>query len=247
MLTSRWGGMFFSLLTCGYVLTQAPQIARCQTEAQNKVSVLKKPTVVETREALSSEFPNATVQRDTEFGIVRKLRGKVAVRGAKTPSEAAQLFLKKYKRLFTNTPKFDEFRQIHEVKSLTGTSLSFARHHVGLPVIDDLLSIFIGKGMNVLQINNNITPIKTPLEAGSLWLVEKGKAVQTALTGMDAQQNPVEQPAAILSVVVLNGVALAAWKVTFKTRKPAASWQVLVDAKSNQVLAKRNVALYSSK
>lgn len=247
MLTSKWGGVFFSLLTCGYVLAQTTQIACCQSEAQNKVSVLNKPSAVETGKTLSCEFPNATVQRDTEFGIVRQLRGKVAVRGAKTPSEAAQLFLKKYKRLFTNTPKFDEFRQIHEAKSLTGTSISFARHHAGLPVIDDLLSIFIGKGMNILQINNNITPIKTRLEAGSVFSVEKGQAVQIALTVMDEQQTPVEPPAGILSVAVLNGVAVAVWKVTFKTRKPAASWQVLVDAKSNQVIAKRNVALYSSK
>lgn len=246
MLTSTWGGVFLLLMACGHVLAGTPQIARSQVEVQNTGALPKTQSAIETTTELSREFRNATVQWDAEFRIVRQLRGRVSVLGGKVPSEAAQLFLKKHKRQFTNSPRFDEFRQISEKRSLTGTSLGFARYHAGLPVIDDLLSIFIGKRMTILQINNNFTPIRTPLESGPL-PVAKARAVAMALTAIGEQQTPVEQPAAILSVVVSNGVAVAVWKVTFKTRTPAAAWRVVVNAKSNQVIAKRNVALYSSK
>lgn len=243
MVTSRLGSAVPFLLTLGFLILQT---AYSQTQVRTAIPVLKQQPAVQIAKELSREFPNATIQTDAEFGIVKQLSGRVAVPAAKTPSEAAQLFLTKYKRYFSNTPRFDEFRQIHEVKSLTGTSLGFARLHAGFPVIDDLLSVFVDKRMTIIQINNSFTPIRKPLQATPL-RVNKAHAVQTALTALGEQQYVVAQPAAVLSVVVLNEMAVAVWKVTFKTRKPAASWQVLVDAKSNQVIAKRNVAVYSSK
>lgn len=226
MVTGIKGSVVSLLLTVGFLMS--PQ------------------TTVQISKDLSHEFPNATIQTYTEFGIVKHLAGRVVVAGASTPSEAAQLFLTRYKNFFTNTPAFDEFRQIHEVKSLTGTSLGFARIHAGYPVVDDLLSLTVDKQMAITQINNSFTPIRKPLQANSL-TIDKAHAVQTAVTALAEPQAVADQPAAVLSVAVVNESAVAVWKVTFKTRKPPASWQILVDANSNDVVAKRNVAVYSSK
>lgn len=237
------GGVFILFLAFGSLMTQ---IGSGQAQVPNTSSVLEQRSSSQTARELTREFPNIHLQRDAVFGIIKQLSGRVTIRGAVTPSEAAQLFLSKYKKEFTNTPEFDEFRLTHEAKSQTGTSLTFTRLHAGFPVIDDLLSMFIDKEMAIVQINNNFTPVKKPLRTDSL-PVSKAHAVQTALTAFDEPQTPVEQPAAVLSVSVLDDTAVAVWKVTFKTRKPAASWQILVNAKSDQVIAKRNVALYSSK
>jgi Zn-dependent metalloprotease len=237
------GGVFILFLAYGSLMTQ---IAIGQAQGPNTSPVLEQRLASQTAKELTREFPNIRVQRDAEFRIIKQLSGRVTIPGAVTPSEVAQLFLSEYKKEFTNTPEFDEFRLIHEAKSLTGTSLTFTRLHAGFPVIDDLLSMFIDKEMTIIQINNNFTPVRKPLQTDAL-PVTKAHAIQTALTDFAELQNPVEQPAAVLSVAVLDELPVAVWKVTFKTRKPAASWQILVNAKSDQVIAKRNVALYSSK
>ncbi len=246
MLERQVGNVLSWLLTFEFLVTHSVHITLSQAQVLNTRQALGRRSAFQTGSKLIREFPNATVQRDSEFRIVKQLSGRVAVRGAKTPSQAAQLFLKKYKRQFTNTPGLDEFRLTHEVKSLTGTSLSFTRLHAGFPVVDDRLSIFVDKGMAIIQIKNDFTPVTKPLRSGPLSIV-KVLAIQTALTAVGEQETPVEQPSAILSIAVLNGMAVAVWNVTFKTRKPAASWQILVDAKSDEVIVKRNVALYSSK
>jgi len=247
MLTCKPSGMIIWVVLCGHVPAQITHAVSNQTEAQNAGAKLSYQSDIEVFQAFGVDTRKAIVKRNRESGIVTELRGTVAVPGAKTPSEAAQLFLKKYKRLFTNTPRLDEFVKIQGSKTLTGTSLSFGRHHAGLPVIDDQLSVFVNKGLNIVQIASNFKPIKIPLESRQPFPIGKASAVQTALTAISVQTSPVQQPVAILSVAVMNEVAVAVWKVTFKTREPAASWQVLVDAKSGQVLAKRNIALFQSK
>lgn len=242
MVISIKGSAVSLLLTLGFLIAPGLQSAYSQT----CVRTASQQTTVQISKELSREFPNATIQTYPDFGVVKQFAGRVVVPGARTPSEAAQLFLTRYKKFFTNTPRFDEFRQIHEVKSLTGTSLGFARLHGGFPVIDDLLSINVDKQMAIIQINNSFTPIRKPLQTNPLQ-VDKAHAVRTALTTLEEPQYVADQPAAVLSVTVVNERAVAVWKVTFKTRKPAASWQILVDAKSNDVVAKRNVAVYSSK
>jgi Zn-dependent metalloprotease len=186
----------------------------------------------------------AVVQKDVATGQVRRVRGRVAVPGAKTAEQAARGFLTSNARALGLSAGLTELRKVREVQSLAGVHVTFEQVYGGLPVFGGRLSVHMDKQLAVRTVNHDLVPI--PNAAVRLVMPANSQAaVNAAVAAVNIAAGPAQLPASVGGVKVVNGSPLAVWKVTFKTRFPGASWEVYVNAMTNAVVSVNNVAKYA--
>jgi Zn-dependent metalloprotease len=207
--------------------------------------------------AIKGVIANATIQEDLNTDQLRRVRGKVIVSGATSEKDAADKFVLTNEalllrsntitaaqlRLMTET---NELRAIKEVESPTENFIIYERFYQSLPVFDDQLMIVVDKANRITALNSNLSPIT---ETAALVVPQDSAAASVAAEeAVGAKSDAVDKRVQAGVVVVRTAsktTPISAWKVTFKTRSPAAAWRVYVDGNTNKVLSRNNVAQYA--
>jgi Zn-dependent metalloprotease len=207
--------------------------------------------------AMKGVIPDATVQEDLNTDQLRRIRGKIVVAGAASEKDAADKFIVANEALLlrSNATTQDQvkaltditdLRPIKEVETLSGKLIVYERMYQGLPVLDDQLMILVDKANRITTLNSNLSlitdtvPIALPQDSSA--------AIAAAIDAVAAKSEPIDtavQQAVVVSRAASKATPIGAWKVTFKTRAPAAAWRVLVEGNTNKVLSKNNVAQYA--
>ncbi len=192
----------------------------------------------------SGFIPGATVQRDQATGTLRRVRGDIPIKGARTAFEAAQKLLSAYSAKLGLSPSLSEIQLDREVVSLTGYHENFVQVYNGFVVHNGYLSVHTDKNLHVKLVNQDLIefarPAALPAPRNAV------AAVRTAVLAVNAQFPPTTQPIARARALVQNGAPIAVWKVNFSTRLPGASWEVMIDGQSGQVISIRNIAQYAN-
>ncbi len=202
-------------------------------------------------EPRSGVIQKATVQQNKD-GQVRSVKGEVAVPGAGNAREAADKFLDQNADKLGIAPlvrsRDDKtgLRVANELRSLTGTHLTYKQYYEDLPVFDEQIKVEVNKRLQVTSVTNDIQvvpesrdlPVKYDNEAA---------AIKAAVAAVQGTVIPNAQRKAELGIVMTSTKnPVTVYRVIVKTSQPAAEWQVTVNAKSLKVLSLRNIAQYET-
>ncbi len=204
-----------------------------------KMSYLPTPNL---RTALETVVAGMSAEVD-ETGVVRRLRGSVTVRGAKSSGEAADRFLLEHHAVLGLSTNLNELKLSRTDTSLTRIHAIYDQVYSGLPVFGGQLGVHTDKNGAVELVNADLVPIPHPQELRTNLPSEA--AVSMAVKAVGTGAVPTQAPTTELGVFVQKGSPLGAWRVRFDTRKPAAAWEIYVDANSGEVLQARNIARYA--
>lgn len=207
--------------------------------------------------AISGVIPNAKIQEDLITDQLRRVRGKVTVSGATDEKDAAEKFVDNNEALLLHSKSLtpaqlkamtdiNDLRPVKEVDSLSGKFIIYERTYQGLPVFDDQLMILVDKSNKITALNSSLSDITdtAQLALPQASTAASSAAIESVGAKSEAIDRKVEQGVVVVSMAA-KVTPVAAWKVTFKTRSPAAAWRVLVDGNTNAVLSKNNVAQYA--
>lgn len=199
---------------------------------------------------------NAQIQEDTNTDQLRRLRGKVTVSGATSEKDAADKFVSVNEALLLRSKAItatqlkaltqtNDLRQVKEVESLSGKFIIYERTYQGLPVFDDQLMVLVDKTNKITALNSNLSALTETVQLASPQ--NASTAISAAVDAVGAKGEAIDmdvEPGVVIARTASKVTPVSAWKVTFKTRSPAAAWRVLVDGNTSRVLAKNNVAQY---
>lgn len=207
--------------------------------------------------ATKGVIPNATIQEDLNTDQLRRIRGKVTVLGATSAEDAAEKFIISNEALLLRSQSTTqdqlktltdttELRRVKEVESLLGKIIIYERMYQGLPVFDDQLMVLVDKTNKITALNSNLSPIsETPTLVFSQ---DASAAITAAVNAVGAKSEPIDtqvQKGVVTAVAAAKVTPVGVYKVTFKTRSPAAAWSVFVEGSSDKVLSKNNIAQYA--
>ncbi len=190
----------------------------------------------------SGVIDGATVQRDALTDQVVRVRGLVAMPGARTPEQAAERFLKANAAKLGLTPNLSELRPERSVSSLTGHHVTYTQVLNGHPVLGGRVSVHTNRDLAIVLVNNGAIKVKgelRPFVAGN-----PNGAIGAALEALKPQTPPSVPPAASVAVLVRDDLPQPVWKVNIETRKPAGSWEILVSIPDGKVVSMVNRARF---
>jgi len=192
---------------------------------------------------LKGVIRGALVEKDLISGQIRRMTGSVVVLNTRSPKETAGKFLRLTLRLFGLRKGFSELRLEREVRSLTGTTLTYQRYYADLPVLNDEITVRVQNNNTIVGVNSSLDLITRPVKL--LSPRDSATAVEAAAKAVSSASGPADTPVAQAAVMInQNGSPFVVWLVSFKTREPAAAWNVVVDAKTNNIISMTNLAQY---
>lgn len=207
--------------------------------------------------ATKGVIPNATIQEDLITDQLRRIRGKISISGAISEKDAAEKFILTNEALLLDSKattqdqlrtltQTNELRPVKEVESLTGKIIIYERTYQGLPVFDDQLMILVDKTNRIIALNSDLSPIsETP---ALVFPQDSSSAITAAIDAVGAKSEAIDtqvEQGVVVAMAASKVTPVSTWKVTFRTRSPAAAWRVLVEGNTNKVLSKNNVAQYA--
>jgi Zn-dependent metalloprotease len=215
----------------------APEAAAAEP---NRASLLMKP--------VTGILPGATVQHDSLTGYVRRAKGRVSMPRAHSAREAAHEFLKRFRGLFGPEAGAEEFRQTNEIATAVGNKITFKRFIDGLPVLEDEITIVVDKSHAVTLVNSDLHPLRQVSSADATKSLDgeaaSAVAVKCVVKSAGVKDPDVSPASEQGYFVTKDGRAVLVWRITFDTREPLASWEVLVEAASGRVFSVDNIAAY---
>jgi len=197
----------------------------------------------------STVFPNATIEIDPKTGIPMKLKGQVTVPGANSAREASDMLLHS---LLGKLLSPAEWRVASERESLTGSTIMYEllykdREGGLLPIFNATISVRLDRDNRVVSMDNQTQPINKSDTFDPPAPATEKSAIRVAKRYLSLQ-NPgiqvVGSPTARAGVLVVVGAPTAVWNINIKTSEPTADWQVFINAKSEEVIEARNLAVY---
>jgi Zn-dependent metalloprotease len=188
----------------------------------------------------SGVVPGAKVQREEVTGQIRRVRGRVAVPGARNAREAASLFLRANASRLGLEDDTVDLRILRVYESLTGHHVVYQQVYAGMPVFGGQVAVHMDSKLVITLVNQDLMPI---LNRAKLQRpVDPSAAISAAVNAVNPVAPPSTEPRAEAGVLVDRGKARSVWRVTFMTPSPAAAWLVMVDSSTNSVVWVENVA-----
>ncbi len=185
--------------------------------------------------AMKGVIPNATIQEDLITDQLRRVRGKVIVSGATSEKDAADKFVLANEALLLRSKattqdqvkaltETNDLRPVKEVETLSGKIIIYERTYQGLPVFDDQVMVLVDKVNRIAALNSNLSPITDT--AALVLPQDSSAAIAAALDAVGAKSEAIDtqiQPGVVVARTASKVTPIGAWKVTFKTRAPAAA------------------------
>lgn len=184
----------------------------------------------------------AVVQRDQATGRIARVRGEVAVAGARTPEEAADRFLRANARTLGVAADLRDLRPLVSQASLTGHHVRYQQVLNGLPVLGGTISVHTNRRLAVVLVNNDLAQIKGKIRIAPYG--DLNAAIARALDVLKPESAPTIPPTASPAVYVADTKPSLVWNVRVETRRPAGSWEVLVGIPDGKVVRVVNRARF---
>lgn len=161
------------------------------------------------------------------------------------PEQAASHFLDANYDLVTQQRSMIQELQLKKVASSpAGYHVTFQQVHQGLPVEGAVVSVHMTKDQRVNATSGHLSSEVTGLDVASMIKngVNQQEAVQIALQSIQTLSGP-KTAAQASQVILAQPEPCLAWKVTVFSMQTAQEWLIWVDAKSGQVLQRRETSL----
>lgn len=216
------------------------QSANSDAEKPDEVSEPKKGLIT-----------RAVVQQNNTGQTVRMV-GNVAVKGAKNAADAADKFLRENAGKFGIEPLFrskgagNGLRVKEEIESLTGTHIIYNQFYENLPVFDEEIKVSVNKKLQIMNASSNVVTLKATrgFDRGE---GNQAAAIEAALKAVNGKIHPKLQPVAEAGMLRRSaGDPTKVFRVNFQTVQPTGAWEVLVNAKDNEIISLKNAAIYAA-
>ncbi len=193
----------------------------------------------------------AVVQQNNAGQTVRVV-GNVNVKGAKNAGDAADKFLRENAAKFGIEPLVRSkgvatgLRIKEEIESLTGTHIIYNQFYENLPVFDEEIKVSVNKKLQIMNASSNVVTLKTT-RGFNKGEGNQAAAIEAALKAVNGKIHPKLQPVAEAGMLRRNaGDPTKVFRVNFQTVQPAGAWEVLVNAKDNEIISLKNAAIYAT-
>ena len=235
----------FAMTTAKASLSHGENMAQTTTKSdqESTTSGLSAPA--------TGVIPGATVRRDLKTGQIRRVEGSVTIPGAKTAKASADHFLRSALNFRLDEDSTIALHLERETESLSGTHLLYQSYYKSanarkaLPIFGSVVSVLVADANEVKLVSDNTKEISNSGHVSTLRLLGERRAKNAARRELVRKgYQGIRALDARLGIFVLGGLAIPAWRLSGTTMSPPAAMEIVLNAKTGEVLSVGNVAQY---